>query len=289
MAKQYTRQELIIIAVARQIKNGDKALLGIGLPTLAGAVAKHNHAPDVCLMMESGIVSFDALVPPMHIADSCCTQGYSYAIDLFGMFTSITHRGYLDKAVLGVGQIDKYGNLNSSYMESEGGQPERITGAGGAPEFIAYAKETILTLKGGEFVEKLAYFSSPGYFGGGNEREEKGRYPKGSGPSILITPDAMFKFDAQTKEMYLSALAPGASFETVQSKIPWDLKVAPTLEKFPVPTDDELNFLRKFSPKSCFTTKVCNELLFMGAMDKFAERDSFLQQTRGKMARRFRI
>lgn len=280
MAKKYTRQELIIIAVARQIKDWDTALLGIGLPTLAGAVAKHNHAPRARLMMESGIVGFDPQVPPMHIADSCCTRGYSYAIDLFGMFTSVTYKGFLDKAILGVGQIDRYGNLNSSYMESETGKPERITGAGGAPEFISYAKETILTLKSGEFVEKLAYFTSPGYFGGGTEREEKGRYPKGSGPSILITPNGMFKFDSVTKEMYLSALAPGSTLEAVKSKIPWDLKVADHLENFPVPTDDELTFLRRFSPKSCFSTKVANELVFTAAIDTFVRRDAFLKQTR---------
>jgi glutaconate CoA-transferase subunit B len=284
MTKKYTRQELIVIAVARQIKDWDSVLLGIGLPTLAGAVAKHNHAPDARLMMESGIVGFDPLVPPAHIADSCCAQGYSYAIDLFGMFTSINFKGYLDKAVLGVGQIDKYGNLNSSYMESPDGGLERITGAGGAPEFISYAKETILTLKSGEFVNKLTYFTSPGYFGGGNERDEKGIYPKGSGPSIVITPNAMFKFDSKTKEIYLSALAPGATLEDIKSKVPWDLKVASTLEKFPVPTDDELNFLRKFSPRTCFSTKVANELVLNAAMDYFSQRDSFIKQTRTKMA-----
>jgi len=280
MAKKYTSQELIFIAVARQIKNGDNALLGIGLPTIAGAIAKNTHAPQARLMMESGIVDFDPLVPPMHIADACCTEGYSYAIDLFGMFTSITYAGYLDKAVLGVGQIDKFGNLNSSYMEGPDGELERITGAGGAPEFLAYAKETILTLKSGEFVEKLTYFTSPGYLGGGNERDECGRYPKGSGPSMVITPKAIFKFDSKTKEMYLSALAPGAKLEDVKAKIPWDLKVADKLEEFPVPTDDELNFLRRFSPRSCFNTKIANELLINTAMDVFAQRDVFLKQSR---------
>ena len=46
-----------------------------------------------------------------------------------------------------MGQIDKYGNINTSYL---GKPPEaqRITAAGGAPEFYAYAKETILTMKG---------------------------------------------------------------------------------------------------------------------------------------------
>lgn len=280
MVKPYTWQELIVIAVARQIKDGDNALLGIGLPTIAGAVAKHTHAPRARLMMESGIADFDPLVPPMHIADACCTEGYSYAIDLFGMFTSITHAGYLDKAVLGVGQIDKYGNLNSSYMEGPDGEFERITGAGGAPEFISYAKETILTLKSGEFVEKLTYFSSPGYLGGGNERDESGHYPKGSGPSVLITPFAIFKFDSETKEMYLSALAPGSKLEDIKAKIPWDLKVAQTLEEFPVPTDDELNYLRKFSPRTSFSTKVSNEFLMNTAFEIFGERDAFLKKVR---------
>ncbi|MBU1195712.1 MAG: hypothetical protein KKE62_08395 [Proteobacteria bacterium] len=280
MDKPYTRQELLVIAVARQIKDGDNALLGIGLPTIAGAVAKHNHAPRARLMMESGIADFDPVVPPMHIADACCTEGYSYAIDLFGMFTSITFAGYLDKAVLGVGQIDKYGNLNSSYMVSPDGKPERITGAGGAPEFISYAKETILTLKSGEFVEKLDYFTSPGYLGGGNERDESGIYPKGSGPSILITPRAMFKFDSKTKEMYLSALAPGVSLDKIKSKIPWELKVAQELERFPVPTQEELAFLRKFSPRSCFSTRVSNELLMNTAIEAFSQRAAFLEQTR---------
>ncbi len=280
MTKPYTKQELIIITVARQIQNGDNCLLGIGLPTIAGAIAKHNHAPDARLMMESGIVNFDPLVPPMHVADACCTEGYAYAIDLFGMFTSITHCGFLDKAVLGVAQIDRFGNLNSSYKKSVNGKMERITGAGGAPEFISYAKETILTLKSGEFVEELPYLSSPGYFGGGKEREDKGCYPKGSGPSILITPDAIFKFDSETREMYLFALAPGVSLDTVRSRVPWDLKVAENLESFPVPTDEELTFLRRFSPRSSFSTAVAGELSIKASMEKFGDRQAFLDKCR---------
>jgi len=280
MAKPYTKQELMIITVARQINDGDNCLLGIGLPTIAGAIAKHTKAPGARLMMESGIVDFDPLVPPMHVADACCTEGYAYAIDLFGMFTSITHCGFLDKAVLGVAQIDRFGNLNSSYKQTVDGEPERLTGAGGAPEFISYAKETILTLKGGEFVEKLPYLSSPGYFGGNEEREKTGRYPKGSGPSILISPDAMFKFDKDTKELYLFALAPGVSLDRVKSRIPWDLKVAEKLESFPVPTDEELTFLRRFSPRSCFSSVVAGELSVNAAIKRIADREAFLGKCR---------
>ena len=274
MTKKYTKQELIIIAVARQIKNGDNCLLGVGTPMIAGTVAKHCHAPDARLMMESGMVDFDPLMPPMHVADACCSKGFSYAIDLYAMFTTITHRGYLDKAVLGVGQIDKYGNLNSSYNKSETGDISRITGAGGAPEFLAYAQETVLTLKSGEFVESLNYFTSPGYLGGGSERDDSGRYPKGSGPSVVITPEAMFKFETKSKEIYLSALAPGVSVYDVKAKVPWELKIAETLEKFPVPDEHELKALRTFSPKSSFSTRVANELIAEAASQSLEERMS---------------
>ncbi len=154
LTKKITRQELLIITAARQIENGDVVALGIGLPIFAGAVAKQTHAPDAVLMLESGIVDFEPCIPPQNIADATCTRGYGYAIDLFSVFSTIAFAGYLDTAFLGVGQIDRYGNINTSYV----GKPplaQRITAAGGAPEFASYAKKTVLSMKGRGFVERL--------------------------------------------------------------------------------------------------------------------------------------
>ncbi len=259
LSKQVTKEELLVVTAARQIKNGDVVILGIGLPILAGAVAKNTHAPEAVLLMESGIVDFDPRVLPTNVADATCTRGYGYATDLFSVFTTITYAGYLDKAFLGVGQIDKFGNINTSYL----GTPpaaQRITAAGGAPEFYAYARETILTMKGKGFVEKLPYMTSPGYLGGGDEREKSGRYTLGSGPSILITSKGIFKFHQNTKEMYLDALFPGVKVDDVRADIPWDLKVADTLHSFPVPTDEEIEFLRRLSPVSSFPNTVALDL-----------------------------
>lgn len=116
LTKKITKEELLVIAAARQIKNGDVTILGIGLPILAGAVAKATHAPRAVLMMESGIVDFEPRVLPTNVADATCTRGYGYAIDLFSVFTTIAYAGYLDKAFLGVGQVDRYGNLNTSFL-----------------------------------------------------------------------------------------------------------------------------------------------------------------------------
>ena len=255
LTKQITKEELLVVTASRQIENGDIALLGIGMPILAGALAKQTHAPEAVLVMESGIVDFEPSVLPMNVADATSTRGYGYAIDLFSVFTTIAYAGYLDKAFLGVGQIDKYGNINTSYL---GAPPlaQRITAAGGAPEFYAYAKNTILTMKGKGFVEKLPYVTSPGYLGGGDEREKSGRYTPGAGPRMLITSKGIFKFDPVSKEMYLDALFPGVTLDNVRADVPWNLKVADPLSSFPVPTDEEILFIRKLAPASSFSNKV---------------------------------
>lgn len=269
LTKKITRQELLVIAAAREIQNGDVTILGIGLPIIAGAVAKKTHAPEAVLMMESGICDFEPRVLPMHVADASATRGYGYAIDLFSVFTTITHAGYLDKAFLGVGQIDRYGNINTSYL----GTPpdaQRISAAGGAPEFYAYAKKSILTMKGGEFVEELPYRTSPGYLSGGDERDVSGRYTSGSGPSVLLTPKGMFKFDEETKEMYLAAPFPGVSVKQIKADIPWELKVADELGSFPIPTDEEIVALREFSPRASFSSPVAVQLVFENFKRKMA-------------------
>jgi len=260
MSPRATKEELMIIAVAREIKDYERVLLGVGLPTTAGSLAKATHAPNVVLMTEAGVIDFKPLVPPNHIADVMCLRGYSYALDLFNTFTTINYRGFVDKAILGIGQVDRYGNINTSFV---GGTPKtgmRLTGAGGAPDFVSYAKETILTLKGGEFVNKLDYFTSPGYLGGWDERDRCGLFAMGSGPSMMISPEAIFRFDKKTKEVYLESLLPGVDLNKVMSKVPWDLQVAIPLKPFPIPSEEEINYIRTFAPQHCVPRQIMNEL-----------------------------
>jgi glutaconate CoA-transferase subunit B len=154
----------------------------------------------------------------------------------------------VDVAFLGVGQIDKYGNVNSSYVGGTPGNYEmRLTGAGGAPEFLAYARRSVFTMKSGQFVNKLDYMTSPGYLTGGDSRYMAGM-PLDSGPSLLVTQDAVFKFDPITKEMFLAGLHPGVKVETVKAKIPWDLKIADKLEVTVPPTEEEVKFIRTYGP-----------------------------------------
>lgn len=274
MTKRYTLNELLIISAAREIKNFDNVILGVGLPTTAGALAKALHAPQANLMMEAGMIDFEPLIPPNHIADVMACKGYACATDLFTTFT-MTYRGFVDVCFLGVGQIDKFGNLNTTSI-GDYYQPDlRLPGSGGAADFISYAKRTVLTMRGGEFVQKLDYFTSPGYLSGGDARDQCGLFPEGSGPNKLITPKGIFKFDSETKEMYLAEIHPRISLEDIKKDIPWDLKISDNLSQTKRPSDKEIDFIRKFAPAAVLGRALAIELTFANLARE--------QKERGKM------
>lgn len=270
MAKKYTLDELLIIAVAREIHNYDNVILGVGLPTTAGALAKALHAPQANLMMEAGMIDFEPLVPPNHIADVMACKGYACATDLFTAFT-MTYRGFVDICFLGVGQVDKFGNLNTTCIGDYYNPDLRLPGSGGAADFISYARRTVLTMRGGEFVEKLDYVTSPGYLGGGGERDRSGLFPQGSGPTKLITPKGIFEFDPKTKEMFLAEIHPRITIEDVRKDIPWDLNIAENLSETKPPSDAEIEFIRNFAPAAAMGRALAAEVAFANLVKELEE------------------
>jgi len=271
MSKGYTLNELLIITCAKEIKDYQNVILGVGLPTTAGALAKALFAPHATLMMESGIIDFEPLVPLNHIADAHSCRGFSYATDLFTAFT-MTYRGFVDVCFLGVGQIDKFGNLNTTCIGDYYHPTLRLPGSGGAADFIAYAKKTVLTLRGGQFVEKLDYFTSAGYLDGGDSRDRSGLFPKGSGPSMLLTTKGVFRFHPETREMYLAQIHPGVTVEDVRKDVPWDLKVSPDLTQTDRPTDEEIAFVRRFAPTESVGRNLRTELAIENALNRAKRR-----------------
>ncbi len=271
MTRKYTLNELLIIAVAREINNYDNVILGVGLPTTAGALAKALHAPQANLMMEAGMIDFEPLIPPNHIADVMACKGYACATDLFTAFTT-TYRGFVDVCFLGVGQIDKYGNLNTTSIGDYYKPDLRLPGSGGAADFISYSKRAVLTMRGGEFVEKLEYVTSPGYLDGGDARDRSGLFPQGSGPSKLITQKGIFEFDPVTKEMYLAEIHPRNTVEDIKKDVPWDLKISDTLTETKPPAEEEIEFIRKFAPAAAMGRALATEVAFANLEKELKER-----------------
>ncbi len=259
MSKPYTLDELLAIAVAREIHDHENVVLGVGVPMTAGALAKALHAPHATLMMESGIIDIRPLLSLNNIADAHSCRGFSYATDLYSMFTA-TYRGFVDVCFLGVAQVDRFGNLNTTVIGDYERPTMRLPGSGGAADFISYAKRTVLTLRGGSFVERLDYLTSPGYLAGGDSRDRSGLFPKGSGPVALISNKGIFRFDRLTKEIVLHEIHPGVSLESIRGDIPWDLKVSPQLTTTQRPTDAEIDFIRDFAPELSAGSALTGEL-----------------------------
>lgn len=271
MTKKYTLDELLIIAVAREINDYDNVILGVGLPTTAGALAKALHAPQANLMMEAGMIDFKPVVPPNHIADAMACKGYACATDLFTAFT-MTYRGFVDVCFLGVGQIDKFGNLNTTSIGDYYKPDLRLPGSGGAADFISYSKRTVLTMRGGEFVENLEYLTSPGYLGGGDERDCSGLFPQGSGPTKLITQKGIFEFDPSTKELFLAEIHPRIAVEDIKKDVPWELKISETLTETKPPSDAEIDFIRNFAPAAAMGRALATEVAFANLVKELEER-----------------
>ena len=271
MSKGFTLNELLIITCAQEIEDYQKVILGVGLPTTAGALAKAFYAPHATLMMESGIIDFEPLMPLNHIADAHCCRGFSYSTDLFSAFT-MTYQGYVDICFLGVGQIDRYGNVNTTCIGDYENPEMRLPGSGGAADFISYAKKTVLTLRGGQFVQELDYFTSPGYLDGGDSREASGLFPEGTGPSMVLTTKGVFRFDEKTREMYLAQIHPGSSLEDIKKDVPWELKVADPLPETPRPTEEEIDFVRRFAPAEALGREAATELAIANATQKARKR-----------------
>lgn len=259
VSKPYTLDELMAIVVAKEIKDYENVVLGVGVPMTAGALAKALYAPHAVLMMESGIVDIKPLISLNNIADAHSCRGFSYATDLFSTFTA-TYRGFVDVCFLGVAQVDKYGNLNTTVIGAYEKPTIRLPGSGGAADFISYAKRTVLTMRAGSFVDKLDYFTSPGYLDGGDSRDKTGLFPAGSGPSALISTKGVFRFDPVEKEIYLAEIFPGVRLESIKKEIPWDLKVAANLAVVPRPTDEEIDFIRNFAPELTAGRELTGEL-----------------------------
>jgi glutaconate CoA-transferase subunit B len=249
---KYMRIELLIITASKEINDGELCIIGQGIPFAASAYAKRNHAPNAIILTEAGMVDIDLFQTLETISDPGSTKGYSYSIDLFDVFTTIANRGFADICFLGAAQLDKFGNINSTvvgdyYINKR--RDFKLSGCGGANEFAGHTNRTIITMVGGQFVNKLDYMTSPGWLTGGESRHKAGLQ---GGPSTLITKLGLFRFDEVSKELYLAGLFPQTTVEDVRELIPWELKVAEDygkpLEKIPPPKMEDLEFLREFDP-----------------------------------------
>jgi glutaconate CoA-transferase subunit B len=240
----YSRDEIMTVTAARQLRNGAVCFVGIGLPSAACNLARMTHAPDLVLIYESGTVGTRPLVLPLSIGDAELAETATCLVPLPEIFAHYLQRGRVDVGFLGAAQIDPFGNLNSTVIGDYAQPHVRLPGAGGAAEISTHAREVLVLMKQSprSFVPRLDFRTSCGYLAGCGARRASG-FP-GAGPRAVITDFGVLRPHAQTEELQLSALYPGVSVEAARAATGWPLQVADTLETVPIPEATELTTLR---------------------------------------------
>ena len=88
--------EIMVAAGARELKDGETVVVGIGLPQMACFLAKATHAPGLTPLLEIGVANMRPKHTPVGLADSriffraTCWSGF---LDVMGMNL---HRGVVD-------------------------------------------------------------------------------------------------------------------------------------------------------------------------------------------------
>jgi len=249
----YTPQELMVTAAAREIRDGEVVFVGMRLPLLAFFLAKATHAPGAVGLFENGILRDSPATGPIHtMSDPPNNLRALMCTDMIGVM-GLLQRGVVDLGFIGGAEVDPYGNMNTSCVQGPGGRELRLPGSGGACDIACLSRRLLIIMahEKRRFVPRVHYVTSPGYGSGGRWRQEVG-LPRG-GPAAIITTLGILRFDPHSKEAYLASVHPGVTVQEVLDNTGWPLN-CPTHVPETVPPDPEvLKIIRKFDPHGFWT------------------------------------
>jgi acyl CoA:acetate/3-ketoacid CoA transferase beta subunit/acyl CoA:acetate/3-ketoacid CoA transferase alpha subunit len=239
--EKFTEEEMMIIAASREIiktileKNHRVVMVGVGAPGRAVLMAYYQlqrKGYDVKLITGSGRFGYEPLKGELATQGNAAIHTSKMLTDTImtqGVFVAGGNSRCL--SVLGAGQIDKFGNINSMLTVKR----EFLIGSGGANDAMN-AQEVIIMLNQSKdrFPEILAYTT-------------------GTGKQVtkVITNLGIFTKSIGRNQLTLTACFPDGStlpvkdkIQRIQERCGWTLKVADQIEELPLPWNYEIELLR---------------------------------------------
>lgn len=249
----YTASELLAVMSGRLLKDGQVVFAGVGIPLLAATLAQRLHGPGLTILFEGGTIG--AFVEPGKLPPSTNEQRCTRRANMLLSSTDVLlllQRGYVDVGFMGGAQIDRHGNLNSSFIGDPGNPKTRLPGTGGGND-ISSLTEIIVAMKHEKrrFVERVDFVTSPGFLDGGTSRRKSGLLAGGA--YRVVTDLAVLGFDEVSKRMKIIALHPGVEIDEVLGNTGFELEIADAIETTEPPTDRELSVLRQLDPDRVYT------------------------------------
>jgi acyl CoA:acetate/3-ketoacid CoA transferase beta subunit len=249
--RQLNPTETAVITAAHIIEDkfiagGYRTILtGLGISNLATWLATNNlkeKGYNVDLMAEIGMYGYlpRASDPTIFSYYNMQTCKILNNIDtMLGVFVSGPTNSCM--GVLAAGQVDKFGNANSTLIPGV----TFLVGSGGSNDIATNNRETVVVINSGKsrLVEKVPYITFPG-----------------KNVKTLVTDVGVFEKIGDNETFTLTSYFPSKPNQKVEDtiaeirqKVGWELDVAPHLKKAEPPTEEEVTLLRLFDPRGFFT------------------------------------
>ena len=250
--EQATRAERMMSAAAREIKNTvlknryETMLVGMGTGLMAAWLAYYllrEEGYSINLIVGTGLVGY---VPRPGDPQNCSMLNTMTAemmtneLESYGVLVGGLNNRCL--SILGAGQIDKYGNINSSRTSDN----SYLIGSGGANDAVnAEAAIVVTPQNSGRFVEEVNYVTCPG-----------------NKVKMVISDKGVFEKLGADREFTLTRYISGANppltkeahIQEIRDNCGWNLKLSSDIAEVPFPTKRELAMLRAFDPEGLFRT-----------------------------------
>jgi acyl CoA:acetate/3-ketoacid CoA transferase alpha subunit/acyl CoA:acetate/3-ketoacid CoA transferase beta subunit len=242
-------KEIMVLAAARIIRDkifaqGYKTILaGAGTAELAAWMAYYQlkgQGFDANLLLGSGFWGYaprPADPATLSIPSLATCKMMTDVVEAYGVIVAGENSRCL--AVIGGGEIDKQGNINSTkipgklYLVGSGGSNDAVNAA----EVIAVMNQSRT-----RFLDKVSYITCPG-----------------KRVKTLISDFGIFEKLGEDDEFTLTGCLSNSDLPALDDKIKatqekcgWSLKVSPSVKAIPVPEHDEFVVLRALDPKGYF-------------------------------------
>ncbi len=252
----YSINELMVVAAARELRDDDLIFIGVGtagraftlacgIPIAAARLAQETHAPDLAIYWNNLLSPDLRQIPPRLTQHYLTTWPTSAQLHNCSDKNDMLSRGLFDVSFDSAPQIDRYGNLNITAIGDYRKPTRRLIGALAQPDHFAYVRRPLILtdLKKRTFVEKVDFITSVGHLDGGASRTDAGLRP--GGPSRVITDKAIFGFREETKEMEVLSVHAGTSIDEVLAEMSFEPYVAAQVPTTVAPTTEEIRLIRE--------------------------------------------
>ncbi len=247
-SRSHSASELLAVMSSRVLEDGQTVFAGVGIPLLAATLAQRIHAPGLTILFEGGVLG-PFIVPgelPPSTNEQRCTRQANMVLSNTDVLL-LLQRGYVDIGFMGGAQIDRYGNLNSSFIGDAETPKIRLPGTGGGNDIASLTRMIVAMIhEKRRFVDSVDFVTSTGYWRGGASRRESGLTT--GGPYRVITDLAVLGFDDETRRMKVEALHAGVEAQQVRDATGFELMFDDDIGTTEPPTADELAVLREMDP-----------------------------------------